>query len=115
MDAIIINGGHALHGNVATSGAKNAALPLLFSTLLAEGWLERTIPDKPRSKNQRYRISEAGRMRLELICESVIDAWATAFEDGDRGASSGQGARGLQPQQSATDANATAFAGGAFE
>ena len=37
MDAIIINGGHALHGNVATSGAKNAALPLLFSTLLAEG------------------------------------------------------------------------------
>jgi UDP-N-acetylglucosamine 1-carboxyvinyltransferase len=37
MDAIFINGGQALHGNVVTSGAKNAALPLLFSSLLAEG------------------------------------------------------------------------------
>jgi len=32
-----ITGGVALHGTVATSGAKNAALPLLFATLLAEG------------------------------------------------------------------------------
>ena len=37
MDIIIINGGKTLSGSVATSGAKNAALPLLFSTLLAEG------------------------------------------------------------------------------
>ena len=37
MDAIFINGGKALKGTVATSGAKNAALPLLFATLLAEG------------------------------------------------------------------------------
>lgn len=37
MDVIIINGGKPLSGSVATSGAKNAALPLLFSTLLAEG------------------------------------------------------------------------------
>jgi len=32
-----ITGGVALTGTVATSGAKNAALPLLFATLLAEG------------------------------------------------------------------------------
>jgi len=32
-----ITGGVALNGTVATSGAKNAALPLLFATLLAEG------------------------------------------------------------------------------
>ena len=37
MDVMIIKGGQPLHGSVATSGAKNAALPLLFTTLLAEG------------------------------------------------------------------------------
>jgi len=37
MDSIIINGGKILQGTVATSGAKNAALPLLFATLLADG------------------------------------------------------------------------------
>ena len=37
MDVIIIKGGKPLSGSVVTSGAKNAALPLLFSALLAEG------------------------------------------------------------------------------
>jgi UDP-N-acetylglucosamine 1-carboxyvinyltransferase len=37
MDVIVINGGKALHGSVSTSGAKNAALPLLFASLLAPG------------------------------------------------------------------------------
>jgi len=37
MDVMIIKGGATLNGSVATSGAKNAALPLLFATLLAEG------------------------------------------------------------------------------
>ena len=37
MDVMIINGGKPLTGTVETSGAKNAALPLLFATLLAEG------------------------------------------------------------------------------
>ena len=37
MDVMIIKGGTPLNGSVATSGAKNAALPLLFATLLAEG------------------------------------------------------------------------------
>ena len=37
MDVMIIKGGKPLNGSVATSGAKNAALPLLFATLLAEG------------------------------------------------------------------------------
>jgi UDP-N-acetylglucosamine 1-carboxyvinyltransferase len=37
MDVMHITGGVALNGTVATSGAKNAALPLLFATLLAEG------------------------------------------------------------------------------
>ena len=37
LDTIIINGGKRLSGTVSTGGAKNAALPLLFATLLADG------------------------------------------------------------------------------
>lgn len=37
MDKLIIEGGHALKGEVAISGAKNAALPILFSALLTDG------------------------------------------------------------------------------
>ncbi|MEJ2170221.1 MAG: UDP-N-acetylglucosamine 1-carboxyvinyltransferase [Desulfobacterales bacterium] len=37
MDKIIIRGGRPLTGEVKISGAKNAALPILFSSLLTEG------------------------------------------------------------------------------
>ena len=37
MESIVVNGGQKLHGTVATSGAKNAALPVLISALLADG------------------------------------------------------------------------------
>lgn len=37
MDKFLIQGGEALHGEVTISGAKNAALPILASTLLADG------------------------------------------------------------------------------
>lgn len=37
MDAFLIQGGVPLRGEVAVSGAKNAALPLLAATLLADG------------------------------------------------------------------------------
>ena len=36
MDKLIINGGATLSGDVRISGAKNAALPILAATLLAE-------------------------------------------------------------------------------
>ncbi|MBT8358467.1 MAG: UDP-N-acetylglucosamine 1-carboxyvinyltransferase [Deltaproteobacteria bacterium] len=46
MDKIIIEGGHSLKGEVSISGAKNAALPILVSSLLADGWNTYTnIPD----------------------------------------------------------------------
>ncbi len=38
MDKIIVEGGHPLKGQVNISGAKNAALPILISSLLTEGW-----------------------------------------------------------------------------
>src|SRR3954447_13909997 len=37
MDAIRIRGGKVLKGDVSVSGAKNAALPILCATLLADG------------------------------------------------------------------------------
>jgi UDP-N-acetylglucosamine 1-carboxyvinyltransferase len=37
MDKIIVEGGRSLKGQVRISGAKNAALPILVSSLLAEG------------------------------------------------------------------------------
>lgn len=36
MERIVINGGKKLHGKIRVSGAKNAALPILFATILAE-------------------------------------------------------------------------------
>jgi UDP-N-acetylglucosamine 1-carboxyvinyltransferase len=37
MDKMVVVGGKKLNGEVSTSGAKNAALPILFATILAEG------------------------------------------------------------------------------
>ncbi len=37
MDKMVVEGGHKLHGQVATSGSKNSSLPLIFSSLLAPG------------------------------------------------------------------------------
>ncbi|SEU07642.1 UDP-N-acetylglucosamine 1-carboxyvinyltransferase [Stigmatella erecta] len=46
MDKIVVKGGRALHGEVQASGAKNAALPILASSLLADGQSTyRNVPD----------------------------------------------------------------------
>lgn len=37
MDSFIINGGKTLSGSIAVSGAKNATLPILAATMLADG------------------------------------------------------------------------------
>ncbi len=46
MDQIAVTGGFALKGSVSVSGAKNSALPLIFSTLLCSGHHElNNIPE----------------------------------------------------------------------
>jgi UDP-N-acetylglucosamine 1-carboxyvinyltransferase len=46
MDKIVITGGKRLQGEVRVSGAKNAALPILVSSLLVDGWNTfHNIPD----------------------------------------------------------------------
>lgn len=49
MDSMLIKGGVKLNGEIAASGAKNSALPLLFSTLLAEG--EHIFHNMPKLKD----------------------------------------------------------------
>jgi len=67
MDVIVINGGKALNGTVATSGAKNAALPLLFATLLAEG--EHRFENVP----QLMDIDSTELLLNHLNCETIRD------------------------------------------
>jgi UDP-N-acetylglucosamine 1-carboxyvinyltransferase len=46
MDKIVIEGGHPLHGEIAVSGAKNAALPLMAACLLSKDpIILRNMPD----------------------------------------------------------------------
>ena len=63
MDKLIIHGGRRLEGTVEVSGAKNAALPLLFTTLLAPG--PHRLGNLPRLRD----ITTAERLLAELGAE----------------------------------------------
>ncbi|MDX2418516.1 MAG: UDP-N-acetylglucosamine 1-carboxyvinyltransferase [Xanthomonadales bacterium] len=67
MDVMIIKGGKPLTGSVATSGAKNAALPLLFATLLADG--EHRFENVPFLKD----IDSTELLLNHLNCETYRD------------------------------------------
>lgn len=60
MDTILIRGGTPLHGTVTVSGAKNAALPLLFATLLTDE--ECTINNIPRLQDVSTALSLINRL-----------------------------------------------------
>jgi UDP-N-acetylglucosamine 1-carboxyvinyltransferase len=60
LDKLIIHGGRKLEGEIAVSGAKNAALPLLFATLLAPG--PHRLGNLPRLRD----ITTAERLLAEL-------------------------------------------------
>lgn len=67
MDKMVVTGNGPLHGTVATSGAKNAALPILFSTLLAEG--EHVFTNVPKLKD----IESTAALLASLGCETSWD------------------------------------------
>ncbi|MGV8079001.1 MAG: UDP-N-acetylglucosamine 1-carboxyvinyltransferase [Syntrophales bacterium] len=61
MDKIVIQGGRKLTGEVPVSGAKNAALPILFSALLTEGTNTfRNIPNLVDIKTARRLLHNLG-------------------------------------------------------
>ena len=63
MERFVIEGGHILKGEVSNSGAKNSALPLLFSTLLADG--EHVFHNVPMLKD----IESTGLLLQGLGCQ----------------------------------------------
>jgi UDP-N-acetylglucosamine 1-carboxyvinyltransferase len=65
---MVVVGGHQLNGTVSTSGAKNAALPILFATLLAEG--EHVFKNVPRLKD----IDSTAELLESLGCKTQWDS-----------------------------------------
>ena len=66
MDKLVIDGGHVLNGTVPVSGAKNAALPILVSTLLAPG--EHELHNVPELVDVSFMLSLLGR----IGCPSLV-------------------------------------------
>ncbi len=67
MDKLIITGGTCLEGDVRISGAKNAALPILAATLLADG--EITIGNLPHLHDITTTMELLGRMGVTLTMD----------------------------------------------
>jgi UDP-N-acetylglucosamine 1-carboxyvinyltransferase len=74
MDKLLITGGTALQGTVRASGAKNAALPILAATLLANGPV--TLSNVPRLRDIRTTLELLGRMGADLThdADGVVQA-----------------------------------------
>jgi UDP-N-acetylglucosamine 1-carboxyvinyltransferase len=67
MDKIIIEGGRPLKGEVKVSGAKNAALPILISALLTEGW--NTYTNVPNLKDIHSTLHLLSTLGARVECE----------------------------------------------
>jgi UDP-N-acetylglucosamine 1-carboxyvinyltransferase len=68
MDKLLITGGAPLRGEVRASGAKNAALPILAATLLAEGPV--TLTNVPRLRDISTTLTLLGRLGASLTQEN---------------------------------------------
>ncbi len=67
MDKIKIRGGNPLHGTVAISGAKNAALPLMAASLLTA---ERVVlTNVPRLEDIKSMAGLLGQFGAEVVAE----------------------------------------------
>ncbi|MBI4694576.1 MAG: UDP-N-acetylglucosamine 1-carboxyvinyltransferase [Gammaproteobacteria bacterium] len=71
MDKLIIQGGAKLHGDIRISGAKNAALPILAATLLADGPV--TIGNVPHLHDITTTMELLGQMGLELTVDEKMN------------------------------------------
>jgi UDP-N-acetylglucosamine 1-carboxyvinyltransferase len=67
MPSFVVDGGHPLHGTVRPAGNKNAALPVLAATLLADGPV--TLRNMPRIKDAEIMIEL-------LVAQGVSCTWA---------------------------------------
>ncbi|MDX1593427.1 MAG: UDP-N-acetylglucosamine 1-carboxyvinyltransferase [Gammaproteobacteria bacterium] len=71
MDRLIINGGAPLNGEVRISGAKNAALPILAATLLADDPV--TVCNVPHLHDITTTMELLGRMGVSLTVDEKLN------------------------------------------
>ena len=81
MDKLIITGGFPLNGEIRISGAKNAALPILAATLLAEEPV--VVRNIPHLHDITTTMELLGRMGVRLMVDEKmgIEADATTIEE----------------------------------
>jgi UDP-N-acetylglucosamine 1-carboxyvinyltransferase len=70
MDRLLIHGGVALEGDVRISGAKNAALPILAATLLADGPV--SVGNVPHLQDVTTMIELLGRMGVSVTIDDKM-------------------------------------------
>jgi UDP-N-acetylglucosamine 1-carboxyvinyltransferase len=70
MEKLVIEGGTPLNGSIRVSGAKNAALPILFATLLAPG--EHRLSNVPRLSDTSSTLSLFGRIGCPSLGEGTV-------------------------------------------
>ena len=71
MDKLIITGGIPLEGEIRISGAKNAALPILAATLLADGTVK--VGNIPHLQDITTTMELLGRMGVELVVDERMN------------------------------------------
>jgi len=70
MDKLLISGGAVLNGEIAISGAKNAALPILAATLLAETPM--IISNVPHLQDVTTTMELLGRLGVQLLVDEKM-------------------------------------------
>lgn len=87
MEKLLIKGGKPLHGEVRISGAKNAVLPIMSATLLAEGAMR--LSNVPHLRDVTTTMELLGRMGVSLTVDermnieidtSTIERFAAPYE-----------------------------------
>ena len=71
MDKLIITGGIPLEGEIRISGAKNAALPILAATLLADGPVK--VGNIPHLQDITTTMELLGRMGVDLVVDERMN------------------------------------------
>lgn len=71
MSKLMINGGVTLQGELRASGAKNAVLPILAATLLADGPM--TLRNVPHLQDVTTTMELLGRMGVDLVVDEKMN------------------------------------------
>lgn len=78
MDKLLIQGGKALHGEVVISGAKNAALPIMAASLLANDNV--TISNVPHLKDITTMMELLGQLGAHLVVDEKMNVQVDATQ-----------------------------------